>query len=216
MTVPDGFSVFSASIPGGSHSFGVACLRGVDVKASTVSTVAEALEWAATACGTCAPAAAGLDTILHWCDGPSGWRPSDWRLRTAYPAMSTSIISPNGLFGSMGIGGMAAAMRLRERWPEVLLNETHPKVLMHALGAERYADKSAADAVRWFSGRSGLALADTASGHELDAVLSAWATREGLRSGWGDLVGNHSSLLFPVGKVSYLWPAFGPDYRKHS
>jgi hypothetical protein len=37
-------------------------------------------------------------------------------------------------------GGMALALRLGERWPSILLNETHPKVLIPALGGERYAD----------------------------------------------------------------------------
>jgi len=78
--------------------------------------------------------------MLHWCDAPGGWRPSDKRLRDAYPAARSSVLSPNGLYGSMGIGGMALALRLREQWPKILLNETHPKVLAFALRHERHTD----------------------------------------------------------------------------
>jgi hypothetical protein len=43
--------------------------------------------------------------------------------------MKDSIMSPNSLYGAMAIGGMALAFRLRQKWPELELNETHPKVL---------------------------------------------------------------------------------------
>ena len=210
MTVLTQPPLFLGFDPGGLQGFGVACLQGEKVEAATVSTVAAAMNWAEAACSIRAPMAAGIDTLLHWCDGPSGWRPADQKLRAIYPAMRASVMSPNGLFGSMSIGGMALAMRLRERWPDILLNETHPKVLMHALGSERYADKTAAAAVKWFADHSGLGLAEKTSGHELDAVLSAWATREGLQRCWTDLAESDASLLFPAGKVSYLWPEFGP------
>lgn len=42
--------------------------------------------------------------------------------------------------------------------------------------------------------------------HQLDALLSSWATREGLAAGWPDLVGDDPALVFPAGRVSYLWP----------
>ena len=50
-------------------------------------------------------------------------------------------MAPNSLYGAMAIGGMALAFRLREKWPELELNETHPKVLLHALGGPRYEQK---------------------------------------------------------------------------
>jgi hypothetical protein len=45
-----------------------------------------------------------------------------------------------------------------------------------------------------------------ALGMAIDALLSAWATRQGMVEGWQDLVGNDPSLLLPAGKVSHLWP----------
>jgi hypothetical protein len=106
----------------------------------------------------------------------------------------------------MAVGGMALALRLRERWPSILLNETHPKVLVSALGGERYADASPEAAMAWFANHAGLDVSRVRGGHQLDALLSAWATREGLAAGWADLVGDDPALLFPAGRVGYLWP----------
>jgi hypothetical protein len=58
----------------------------------------------------------------------------------------------------------------------------------------------------WFANHSELNVSGARSGHELDALLSAWATREGLAAGWADLVGDDPALLFAAGRVSYLWP----------
>ncbi len=201
-----GHPVFLGFDPGGEHNFGVAVIVGADVRTITVSTVAEAMAWAVARCGDRIPAAAGIDTLLHWSDGAAGWRPADKLLRAAYPTMANSVMSPNGLFGSMGIGGMALALRLRERWPGILLNETHPKVLVGARGGPRYQDAAADAAIEWFAAHSGLDMRGARGGHELDGVLSAWTTREGLSKGWGDLVGVDRSLIFPAGAVSYLWP----------
>jgi hypothetical protein len=115
--------------PGGDRGFGVAILHGTYARAATVSAVSEAIDWALKQCGTNEPMAAGIDTLLHWSDGPGGWRPADQKLRIAYSEVRASVLSSNGLYGSMGIGGMALALRLRERWPKILLNETHPKVV---------------------------------------------------------------------------------------
>jgi hypothetical protein len=49
------------------------------------------------------------------------------------------------------------------------------------------------------------------SEHELDAALSAWATREGLAVGWADIIGDVRDLVFPVGQIRYLWPAVKPS-----
>jgi hypothetical protein len=194
--------------PGGHRAFGVAMLDRDRVLSATVSSVEEATSWAVSTCGGLEPVAAGIDTLLHWSDGASGWRPADKRLRMAYPAAQSSILSPNGLFGSMAIGGMALALRLRRRWPDIRLNETHPKVLAFALRGQRHRDSDIAAVVEWFVLHSQLDLGGYRSGHEFDAVLSAWATQTGLTDGWIDLVSDDASLLFPAGKASYLWPKF--------
>lgn len=198
--------VFLGFDPGGERSFGVAWLRGTQTNAATVSSVAEAIAWAVSTCDQAEPIAAGIDTMLCWCDGLGGWRPADRSLRDAYPAARSSVISPNGLYGAMGIGGMALAIRLRQRWPGVDLNETHPKLFAYALRGELHRDDNPAAVMAWFARHSELDLTHVSGGHALDAILSAWATREGLAREWTDLVTYDPAMVFPVGKVKYLWP----------
>lgn len=163
MTASD---VFFGPDPGDDRGFGVAMLMASEVKAATVSTVAAAVEWVIGECGSRTPIAAGIDTLLHWCDGPGGWRPADKKLGAAYPMAQSSVLSPNGLYGSMSIGGMALALRLRQRWSTIWLNETHPNVLAFALRGERHADDDPAAAIAWFAKHVGLDLAGTVTGHE--------------------------------------------------
>jgi hypothetical protein len=47
----------------------------------------------------------------------------------------------------------------------------------------------------WFANHAGTDVSGARSGHELDALLSAWATREGLIAGWPDLVSSDPELL---------------------
>lgn len=198
--------VFLGFDPGGQDNFGVALIQDRTVAVATVSSVSDAVAWALAECGSKYPLAAGIDTLLHWCDGRSGWRPADLALRQSYPSARSSILSPNGLFGSMAIGGMALAMRLREHWPDLILNESHPKVLFYALAGQRYRPNEIDAAIRWFLAHSGLDSNQVRNEHELDALISAWATRFGMSQGWSDLVGEDRSLIFPAGRVQYLWP----------
>jgi hypothetical protein len=192
--------------PGGDHKFGVALLDGDCVKTSTVSTVDDAMKWAVDACEARKPKAAGIDTLLHWATCKSGMRPCDERLRARYPEVKNSIMPPNSLFGAMAIGGMVA-LRLRQEWPGLLLNETHPKVLLHELG-KKYGPKDTATvetAIRWFVSQGHCAGSNIEGEHELDAALSAWATQKGIVESWADIIGDRDNLLFPAGKVQYLW-----------
>lgn len=194
--------------PGGDRKFGVALLNGNCVKTSTVSTVDDAMKWAVDARGARKPIAAGIDTLLHWATSKSGMRPCDCQLRTRYPAVKNSIMPPNSLFGAMAIGGMALALRLRQKWPELVLNETHPKVLLHALD-KRYDPKDSETielAIQWFVSQGPYTGPEIKKEHALDAAISAWATQKGVAEGWIDIIGDGDKLLFPAGKVRYLWP----------
>ncbi|MGH9721657.1 MAG: hypothetical protein ACRD8O_15725, partial [Bryobacteraceae bacterium] len=73
------------------------------------------------------PIAAGIDTLLCW-QTDRTFRSCDSYLRDVYPAVKLSVIAPNSLAGSMVVQGMALAIRLRQEWPKIQLNETHPKV----------------------------------------------------------------------------------------
>jgi putative cofactor-binding repeat protein len=197
--------------PGGDHKFGVAVIEGNCVRTSTVSSVDEAMKWAAGACEARQPIAAGIDTLLHWATSEGGTRPCDSQLRIRYPAVKNSVMSPNSLYGAMAIGGMALALRLRQRWPELVLNETHPKVLLHELGKPYDAKRSETveTVIDWFVSQ-GHYTGSIKGEHELDAALSAWATKKGVAETsserWVDIIGNGGNLLFPAGKVRYLWP----------
>jgi hypothetical protein len=198
--------------PGGQDGFGVALIDANGTRTATVSSVAEAMEWTVAACGSTVPAGGGIDSLLHWCDGPGGWRPADRELRDAYPAAKSSVLSPNGLYGAMSVGGMALAMRLREKWPAIPLTETHPKLLAYALRQERHRDAAPSEAIVWFARHTGLGLSAIDGGHELDAVISAWAAREGFSRNWTDIITHSPSLLMPAGRVNYLWIDF-PEKR---
>jgi hypothetical protein len=106
----------------------------------------------------------------------------------------------------MAIGGMALSFRLRERWPNLVLNETQPKVLHSALTGHRDRPEQAQSAMNWSVDLARLTGDPLQNAHELDAVISAWATQAGLRQGWPDLVGDDEHLIFPLGKVRFLWP----------
>jgi predicted nuclease with RNAse H fold len=139
--------------PGGERKFGVALVSGRSIVTSTVSSVDDAMCWAVRQRESRQPIAAGIDTLLHWATSKGGWRACDWQLRKRYWSMSNSVISPNGLYGAMAIGGMALAFRLRQTWPEIILNETHPKVLLYAKSGLRYDPKCPPTievAIQWF------------------------------------------------------------------
>jgi hypothetical protein len=63
------------------------------------------------------------------------------------------------------------------------------KVLYRALSGVRYSPSQLHVAVDWLVAESKLELVDKVDNdHEFDALLSAWATREGYSRGWQDLL----------------------------
>lgn len=193
--------------PGGAKGFGCCVLRPASFSSATVSTIADALKWAIIQCGDEEPTIAGIDTLLHWSDGHSGWRRADQYLKQTYPGAFSSVMSPNSLFGAMAIGGVGLAIRLREQWPRLLLTETHPKVLFHALHGSNYSKSRIAWALDWFIDKTALSTGIIKNEHELDALISAWAAREGMANNWNDLCEPRTAdMIFPAGSVSYFWP----------
>lgn len=173
--------------PGGLKGFGVSIYdaANLSMKCATVSSVDEAAEWAMRSSAD-TPVAAGIDTLLFWQSTPSGWRGADEFLRAKYPECRNSVISANGLYGSMSVQGAVLAGRLRQIWPGIFLTETHPKVLWTALRFNRpyprnLADKRAID--EWVD-RAQLSDLDFADDHQLDAALSAWAAEKGHSGAW--------------------------------
>ena len=198
--------------PGGNGRHGLARLdivegtpRGLTV--STYETVEAVLD--ATEADT--PLAVGVDTLTCWGTGRSGWRPADRWLRLAYPAATRSVASPNSLFGSMSLGGMAILLALRARDPTVLVTETHPKVLYRALWGRHYDYRAEARAMDQDLGaRLGVDVR-TRNDHEWDAAISALAAWHALRDDWlRDLhqlpLDEGERLVMPCGPTRYVWP----------
>lgn len=155
--------------------------------------------------------ALGVDTLTCWCTGSGAWRPADRWLRDHYKEVRNSIVTPNGLFGSMGLNGMAVLVAARQKFPDLLITETHPKVLYWQLSKKKYdylgckvaMDQTLANALH-------LAAAP-ATEHEWDAAISALAAFEGASGRWHhDL---HSlphetaeRIVSPCGRTKYFWP----------
>ena len=199
--------------PGGTT--GVSVLRIPDEGSTTAETdsvpsVDQAIDWAVRQCHGETPTAAGIDTYLCWSTERSGWRPIDLKLRNAFPDVRASVFSSNSAYGAMAVQGMAIALRLRERWPDVILNETHPKVLYHALTSNNYMRDDVPTMTSWLQKKFSPEITCTINNeHECEAFISTWATWQGLSGNWtADLVPDlgGTQLLFPVGRVSYYWP----------
>tara|TARA_B100000315_G_C14002183_1_gene330697 strand:+ start:90 stop:479 length:390 start_codon:yes stop_codon:yes gene_type:complete len=122
----------------------------------------------------------------------------------------------------MAVQGMAMAIRLREKWPGIHLNETHPKLLHFELlgwkhpGKEWTDDAVARKSIAWLEKKTSAGPLGSINDHEWDALVSAWATYQGVTEKWGDLMDIGSkegagSAMFPVDgdDVTYYWPSSG-------
>jgi hypothetical protein len=194
--------------PGGKEDRSGAAIWRVGSKPVTKSfdSVDKTLHWFEGELGKDHPTAAGIDTLLCWQTGPGGLREPDRRLRAKYGAVRSSIVAPNSLYGSMAIQGMAMAIWLRRYWRDIKLNETHPKVLYYAQANRKY--RFSDDLVRWLCEREECFLDWTpANEHEWDALISAWATYQGICGKWiTDLMPPAGDALFPAGPATYFWP----------
>jgi hypothetical protein len=106
----------------------------------------------------------------------------------------------------MAVQGMAMALRLRRLWPEILLNETHPKVLYHALSGQNYVFGD--HMRRWLLNRFEPPVGVTIHNeHEWDALFSAWITWQGMKRVFETdlMTQGDDRLLLPAGNVSYYW-----------
>jgi hypothetical protein len=116
--------------PGGKS--GVALLTESQIgyfsgEVATQRSVAEAFDWLSARTSTTLEAA-GIDSLISWSLKRSGWRPMDLYLREKYPKIKNSIVSSNGLYGAMGVQGMAMAILLRKRWPSITLERNSVRI----------------------------------------------------------------------------------------
>lgn len=199
--------------PGGDGRHGLALLSLRDGKPTSIEThTCQTSEHVLTFVeGLGAVAAFGVDTLTCWSTGRGGWRPADRWLRQRYRNVRNSVMTPNGLAGSMGLNGMSVLIGARRRWPEVVIVETHPKVLYWALAAKKYDYQSTREDMERMLCEAHAATFTTANEHEWDAALSALAASRGLMSDWSaDLhalpTEPNERLISPCGKTNYYWP----------
>jgi hypothetical protein len=206
-------TLFVGYDPGGDGAHGVAQLSLVEGKAAITSTetlgtaedVITFLESLPTVAGI------GVDTLTCWSTGGGGWRPADRWLRERYKEVRNSVMTPNGLAGSMGLNGMSVLLAVRHRLPNLPIIETHPKVLYWALAKRKYDYASSRSQMEALLGDAVGAAVDTANEHEWDALLSAFAAASGVRQRWtNDLhalpTRAGERLTMPCGKTHYYWP----------
>ena len=208
--------------PGGKNGFGCAVVavpenggRCEVTSAATVNSVDEAVAWSSQACGSSKPIGIGIDTLLFWQSTPSGWRGADEWLRDQYPTVRNSIACSNSLYGSMSVQGAILAQRMRSVWKGTLITETHPKVLWHHFTPQSKYPRNWAEqapfAFSWLEER-GISCAVCNNEHELDAIISAWASGQAASSAWPiDLTQKAASKqvrdnVTVCDRVHYFWP----------
>jgi len=199
--------------PGGDGAHGLALLSLADgrpktVRTCTFQTTHQVIEYIE---GLGPVAALGVDTLTCWSTGQGGWRPADRWLRNRYRNVQSSVMTPNGLAGSMGLNGMSVLIAARCRYPDVAIVETHPKVLYWALANKRHDYQSTRNEMELMLCEAYPAALTTANDHEWDAALSALAAMRGLFGEWPtDLhalpVGSGERLITPCGRTNYYWP----------
>jgi hypothetical protein len=211
--------------PGGSSRIGngVAAVQLVNGAVQELATdhfqnVDQASEWILAQVQAAPPLALAIDTLLAWSGATNGDRAVDRSLRAQYHAVGSSVVSPNGLYGAMSIGGPLLAARLRGQYPVLPLFETHPKVLYYAqTGQVANWEENAVAMNLWLAGELGLEGLQTDTEDEFDAALSALVGVRRLRQEWIFnlyTLSDHANeqLAFPTpGPVAqYPWSAEVP------
>lgn len=199
--------------PGGDGAHGVALLsidadRTISVATETFKTTEAVIAYMERLSPLLA---LGVDTLTCWSTGPGGWRPADRWLRARYQAVRNSVMTPNGLAGSMGINGMSVLLAMRRKSPQLIVVETHPKVLYWALERKKYNYASGKIEMEKVLCDAHAATVATANEHEWDAAISAFAAACGVRRRWtNDLhtlpTAPGERLISPCGATNYYWP----------
>lgn len=215
--------IFLGYDPGGANNHGVAAITtnegGVpqNVAVNCVATAEAAFTWLlAHAAGT-PPDGLGIDTLTKLCTGTGGWRPADDLLRQAYPQVQNSVASPNFLFGAMGLNGLTVGRTAREQWPALVISETHPKVLYHALSTGIYSGVPLAQRTQtllaWLGPQPPQLVGQINSDDKWDALISAFAVMKGVLGTWAPDLHltpvtplRHGRYVAPCGPTNYYWP----------
>ena len=118
--------------PGGKGNFGLAFLDEVGEQSIcySVSSVDEAVRKIVS---RGEPLGLGIDAPMWWSSCEGAGRKADKRIRGRYGIHPGTVQSANSLRGAALVGGAMLAFRIREKFPDTRITETHPKALLHAL-----------------------------------------------------------------------------------
>lgn len=199
--------------PGGNDKHGLAVLhldgsRPLCLEATTLSTAEDCLQHISRQANI---KALGVDTLTCWSTGKSGWHPADRWLRATYPMVRGSVVTPNGLYGSMGLNGQAVIIEARAAFSGVAVTETHPKVLHWHMTGRRYDFENERTRMEdLLASALGVSVV-TETDDAWDAAVSALAAHMGTAGLWTrDLhaipTDAGERLVRPAGSTSYYWP----------
>lgn len=203
--------------PGGGNTFGwaVSCDDGFDTldvlatgcAAHALQAVEEALKRLPQGAQ---PAAAGIDAPLFWTT--TGARRVDKTVRGTLrmmdaPSPGGTVQQLNSLRGACLVQGVAAAVLLRQQFPQIKITETHPKALLWHLRLARAGRRADEVSAAELPGVRSVQTLSTE--HERDAVIScyaAWSLHR-QRGGWRDLAELEQDAIYLLpGPVSYWMP----------
>ena len=195
--------------PGGDNNFGLAFLDAAGKQSlycTTVSSVDEAFKQIVRR-GT--PLGLGIDAPMWWTARKKGWRKADEVLKDKYCDVSGSVLSINSLRGAALVGGMMLALRIREKFPDTRITETHPKVLLYALEPALELEKRE----RSFADRFKISTEkDWKNEHKRDAIIGAVCAREGFEGRWTVDLAQHryeseqDPSSYCLAPIHYFWP----------
>ena len=186
--------------PGGKGNFGLAFLdtTGKRLRCATVSSVDEAVELITS---TGIPLGLGIDAPMWWSSCEGAGRKVDESIREKYGIHPGTVQSANSLRGAALVGGAMLAFRIRQKFPDTRITETHPKALLCALKIDEAS----------FAKRFGIS-PDWKDEHQRDAAIGAVCAREGFERRWlSDLAlqRNHSEqdpFSYWLAPMHYFWP----------
>ena len=118
--------------PGGAGNFGLAFLDDESNRPPTLVTVSSVDQAMEQIVEKDNPLGIGIDAPLWWSSREGGGRLVDESLRDRYKIHSGTIQSANSLRGSALVGGAMLVHRLRERFSDLKVTESHPKALLKA------------------------------------------------------------------------------------
>ena len=177
-------------------------------KTEAVNSLDEAISRVEEWVGSIPPSAIGIDAPLWWSSAEGGSRFVDDRLREKY-RLSSTVQSPNSLRGAVATIGPLAAKLLRAKYPSTKITETHPKALLKAYQLKTLTDDGI-KALRRFGDLQEAVSIVFKTDHERDALLGAFAAREGDTSVWKSDLSRlrryASEHALWVDDVQYWWP----------